>query len=65
VLVLDEAVAALDPLVQKQILDLLKSIQQNTGVIYIFITHNPAAARYLCHQFLMLEGGIVVKAGIY
>jgi ABC-type glutathione transport system ATPase component len=64
-LVLDEAVAALDPLVQKQILDLLKSIQQNTGVIYIFITHNPAAARYLCHQFLMLEGGIVVKAGIY
>jgi ABC-type dipeptide/oligopeptide/nickel transport system ATPase subunit len=63
VLVLDEAVAALDPLVQKQILDLLKDIQETTGVIYIFITHNPAAARYLCHQFLMLEAGACVKAG--
>ena len=65
VLVLDEAVAALDPLVQKQILDLLKSIQETTGVIYIFITHNPAAARYLCHQFLMLEAGVCLKAGNY
>jgi peptide/nickel transport system ATP-binding protein len=63
VLVLDEAVAALDPLVQKQILDLLKDIQETTGVIYIFITHNPAAARYLCHQFIMLEAGACVKAG--
>lgn len=63
VLVLDEAVAALDPLVQKQILDLLKDIQETTGVIYIFITHNPAAARYLCHQFIMLEAGACIKAG--
>lgn len=65
ILVLDEAVAALDPLVQKQILDLLKTIQQNTGVIYIFITHNPAAARYLCHGYLKLVQGNCVSAGQY
>ncbi|MFN4915610.1 MAG: ATP-binding cassette domain-containing protein [Sphingomonadales bacterium] len=65
VLVLDEAVAALDPLVQKQILDLLKSIQLQTGVIYLFITHNPDAARYLCHRYIKLEKGICVAAGKY
>jgi len=65
VLVLDEAVAALDPLVQKQILDLLKNIQVHTGVIYLFITHNPAAARYLCHRFIKLEQGNCVSEGKY
>lgn len=65
VLVLDEAVAALDPLVQKQILDLLKSIQEQTGVIYLFITHNLAAAKYLCHRFIKLEKGICVSEGKY
>lgn len=65
VLVLDEAVAALDPLVQKQILDLLKSIQEQTGVIFLFITHNPAAARYLCHRYIKLEKGACVAEGMY
>lgn len=65
VLVLDEAVAALDPLVQKQILDLLKDIQMKTGVIYLFITHNPDAARYLCHRYIKLEKGTVVEQGVF
>jgi ATP-binding cassette subfamily B protein len=65
VLVLDEAVAALDPLVQKQILDLLINIQEKTGVIYIFITHNHEAAQYLCHQFVKLESGSVMESGKY
>ncbi|MEK0420507.1 MAG: hypothetical protein RLZZ161_358 [Bacteroidota bacterium] len=65
VLVLDEAVAALDPLVQKQILDLLKSIQEQTGVIYLFITHNQEAAKYLCHRFIKLEHGNCVSEGKY
>jgi ABC-type glutathione transport system ATPase component len=65
VLVLDEAVAALDPLVQKQILDLLINIQEKTGVIYIFITHNHEAAQYLCHQFVKLESGSVLESGKY
>ena len=65
VLVLDEAVAALDPLVQKQILDLLKHLQEDTGVIYLFITHNPDAARYLCHRYIKLENGICTAEGLY
>ncbi len=65
VLVLDEAVAALDPLVQKQILDLLRNLQEETGVIYLFITHNPQAARYLCHRFIKLEEGSCVSEGKY
>jgi peptide/nickel transport system ATP-binding protein len=65
VLVLDEAVAALDPLVQKQILDLLIKIQEETGVIYLFITHNPQAARYLCHRFIKLEMGSCISEGKY
>ena len=65
VLVLDEAVAALDPLVQKQILDLLINIQEKTGVIYIFITHNHEAAEYLCHQFVKLDSGSVMEFGKY
>jgi ABC-type dipeptide/oligopeptide/nickel transport system ATPase subunit len=65
VLVLDEAVAALDPLVQKQILDLLKRIQEETGVIYLFITHNPDAARYLCHRYIKLENGVCTSEGLY
>jgi ABC-type glutathione transport system ATPase component len=65
VLVLDEAVAALDPLVQKQILDLLKRIQEETGVIYLFITHNPDAARYLCHRYIKLGNGVCTSEGLY
>lgn len=63
VLVLDEAVAALDPLVQKQVLDLLIDIQLQTGIIYIFITHNLAAATYLCHKCLELAKGQVTWYG--
>jgi len=59
VLILDEAIAALDPLVQKQILDLLLEIQKKTGIIYIFITHSPEAAEYMSSQVLCLEAGKV------
>lgn len=63
VLILDEAVAALDPLVQKQILDLLQTIRTQTGMIYLFITHNMAVARALGNKFLLLENGEVVFYG--
>lgn len=55
ILVLDEAVAALDPLVQKQILDLLKKIQLETGIIYIFITHNMDVAKTFAHKMARLQ----------
>lgn len=49
VLILDEAVAALDPLVQKQVLDLLQKIQEETGLMYIFITHDHNIANRFSH----------------
>lgn len=57
ILILDEAVAALDPLVQKQILDLLETLRRQTGIIYLFITHNMAVAKSLGNKFLLLENG--------
>lgn len=57
ILILDEAVAALDPLIQKQILDLLKEIQQTDGLIYLFITHNLDVARSLADVFIYLNEG--------
>jgi ABC-type glutathione transport system ATPase component len=65
ILVLDEAVAALDPIIQKQVLDLLIRIQEKTGIRYVFITHNPEAARYLCHRYIRLEKGVCTEAGAY
>jgi ABC-type glutathione transport system ATPase component len=57
VLILDEAVAALDPLIQKQILDLLKEIQQSEGLIYLFITHNLDVARSMADVSIYLNEG--------
>lgn len=59
VLVLDEAVAALDPLVQASVLDLLKALQQQSGMVYVFITHDQAVARSMGHHIVYLEEGEV------
>jgi ABC-type glutathione transport system ATPase component len=57
VLILDEAVAALDPLVQKQVLDLLLGLQRDRGLAFIFITHNLEVARAIAHRIVFLEKG--------
>ncbi len=57
ILILDEAVAALDPLIQKQILDLLVDLQKQKGLIYIFITHNLDVAKYMADVWCYLENG--------
>lgn len=54
ILVLDESVAALDPLVRKQVLQLLQRIQQDTGMIYLFITHDKIVAHSFADQILQL-----------
>lgn len=58
VLILDEAVAALDPLIQKQILDLLRDIQLSKKLIYIFITHNLYVAKSLADKWCYLDNGV-------
>ena len=60
ILILDEAVAALDPLIQKQVLELLMDLQKQKGLIYIFITHNLDVAKSMADVWCFLENGQTV-----
>ena len=62
-LVLDEATSALDPLVGAEILMLLARLQAENGLSLLFITHDIAAARRLCHRIAVMEEGRIVETG--
>ncbi|MCW2479641.1 ABC transporter ATP-binding protein [Candidatus Symbiopectobacterium sp. NZEC135] len=59
--VLDEAVSALDVAVQRQILDLLAELRQRLGLTYLFISHDLTAVTYLCQRVLFLHQGRVIE----
>jgi peptide/nickel transport system ATP-binding protein len=63
VLILDEPTSALDVSVQAQILDLLKDLQKETGMAYLFITHNFGVVEYLADRIAVMEAGRVVEFG--
>ncbi|MFF4104638.1 ABC transporter ATP-binding protein [Streptomyces sp. NPDC001903] len=63
VLVLDEAVAALDVSVQAQILNLLADIREQTGIGYLFITHDLGVVRCVTDEVVVMRRGRIVEAG--
>lgn len=63
-LVLDEAVAALDVSVQAQILNLLAEIREHKPVAYMFITHNLAVVRQVTDELIVMRQGVIVERGL-
>ena len=61
VLVCDEAVAALDGSVRRQILDVLSEIQQRTGLSILFISHDLAVVRAISHRVMVMYLGVLVE----
>ncbi|OIP14467.1 MAG: ABC transporter ATP-binding protein [Comamonadaceae bacterium CG2_30_57_122] len=62
-IVADEPTSALDVSVQAQILNLLKQLQGEMGVAYLFITHNFGVVEYLAHDIAVMKNGQLLETG--
>ncbi|WPP01475.1 ABC transporter ATP-binding protein [Pseudomonas sp. HR96] len=62
-IVLDEPTSALDRTVQRQVVELLRSLQRKYNLTYLFISHDLAVVKALSHQLLVIKHGQVVEQG--
>lgn len=64
ILLCDEATSALDPQTTQQILDLLRTINRETGITIVIITHSMSVVREICHSVAIVENGEIVERGL-
>lgn len=62
-IVFDEAVSGLDASTKNQILDLVRDLQLKTGASYLFISHDLAVVRNICHRIAVMYAGRIVELG--
>ena len=62
-LILDESVSSLDVLIQDQILNLLKGLQERYSITYLFISHNLKVVKRLCQRIAVMYQGRIVEIG--
>lgn len=62
-LILDEPTSALDRAVQSEILDLLKNLQSQYNLAYIFISHDLKVIKSISHEIIVINKGVVVEKG--
>ena len=62
-IILDEPTSALDMTVQSQLVDLLRQLQADLGLAYLFISHDLKVVRAMAHRVLVMRNGKVVESG--
>jgi oligopeptide/dipeptide ABC transporter ATP-binding protein len=63
VIILDEPISALDVSVRAQVINLLLDLQEQLGLAYVFVAHDLAIVRHMCHEVVVLYRGDVVERG--